>query len=244
MLWNPTPVSFNPSGGGLIYGGRHFIYVMSSRYDESSSAQNYASLLSPSSTNFDPVSAYSNATWVGVPMPLISMKSAKDGIIPAEFTLKIRIAKPYTKFSYGNNSQYPGYPKYTFSMKNYAAETQVTDTAKSALDLVNIVPNPYYAYSTYETGMLDTKVKITNLPSKCTITIYTVDGTFIRQYKRDTDSPDYQTWDLKNSVNVPISSGLYLIHISADGLGKNKNESAQRVVKWFGVMRPVDLNTF
>ena len=129
-------------------------------------------------------------------------------------------------------------------MKGLAAETNVIDTAKSALDLINVVPNPYYAFSNYETGMLDTKVKITNLPRKCTITIYAVDGTLIRQFNRDTELPTYQEWDLKNTANVPISSGLYLIHISATGLGKNQNESAQKVIKWFGVMRQVDLNTF
>ncbi|MFM2049206.1 MAG: hypothetical protein RI955_1754, partial [Bacteroidota bacterium] len=169
---------------------------------------------------------------------------AKEGIIPADLTLKVRVSKPYGLHDYGNNTDHPGYPKFTFSMKDFAADTSVMDTAKSALDLINIVPNPYYAYSNYETGTLDSKVKITNLPKKCTITIYTVDGTLIRQFKRDIDYPTYQDWDLKNSVSVPIASGLYLIHISADGLGKNHDQAAQRVIKWFGVMRQIDLNTF
>jgi hypothetical protein len=106
------------------------------------------------------------------------------------------------------------------------------------------VPNPYYAYSNYETSQIDTRVKITNLPPKCTITIYSVDGTLIRQFKRDNDSETFLDWDLKNSANIPVSSGLYLIHISAQGLGESGNEAAQRVIKWFGVMRPIDLNTF
>jgi hypothetical protein len=42
---------------------------------------------------------------------------------------------------------------------------------------------------------------------------------------------------LKNDANVPISSGVYLIHVYADGIG-------ERVIKWFGIMRPVDFDTF
>jgi hypothetical protein len=44
-------------------------------------------------------------------------------------------------------------------------------------------------------------------------------------------------WDLKNTKAIPISSGVYLIHIKADGL-------CEKVVKWFGVLRPTDLDTF
>ena len=44
-------------------------------------------------------------------------------------------------------------------------------------------------------------------------------------------------WDLKNQANIPIASGIYLIHITAPGIG-------ERVIKWFGALRPVDLNAF
>jgi hypothetical protein len=46
-----------------------------------------------------------------------------------------------------------------------------------------------------------------------------------------------QDWDLRNHKNVPIASGLYLIHIEAPGIG-------ERTLKWFGVMRPIDLDAF
>ena len=36
---------------------------------------------------------------------------------------------------------------------------------------------------------------------------------------------------------IPIASGLYVIHINAPGIG-------EKVIKWFGTMRPIDLNTF
>jgi len=42
---------------------------------------------------------------------------------------------------------------------------------------------------------------------------------------------------LLNQQRIPIASGMYIIHVDAGALG-------EKVVKWFGVMRPVDLDTF
>ena len=43
--------------------------------------------------------------------------------------------------------------------------------------------------------------------------------------------------DSKNEANVPIAGGVYIIHIDVPGVG-------QAIRKWFGVMRPVDLDNF
>jgi len=99
------------------------------------------------------------------------------------------------------------------------------------------VPNPYYATSGYEESQLDNKVKITNLPTKCTVSIFTVDGILIRKFTRDDPNSTYIDWDLKNSANIPISGGIYLIHVDAPGVG-------ERTIKWFGSLRPIDLNSF
>ena len=44
-------------------------------------------------------------------------------------------------------------------------------------------------------------------------------------------------WDLKNHRNIPVSSGIYLIHI-------NDKKGNERTIKWFGIMRPQDLDSF
>jgi hypothetical protein len=93
-------------------------------------------------------------------------------------------------------------------------------------------------------------VKITNLPAQCVVTIYSIDGRFIRQYTRNEVGkpnspprsappvavnqiiPDLE-WNLKNFAGIPIASGVYLIHVDAPGLG-------ERVIKWFGVSRQFD----
>jgi hypothetical protein len=38
-------------------------------------------------------------------------------------------------------------------------------------------------------------------------------------------------------AGIPIASGIYLIHVKADGIG-------ERVIKWFGSLRTPDFNAF
>ena len=101
---------------------------------------------------------------------------------------------------------------------------------------MHVVPNPYYAYNGYEKNRLDTRVRIINLPKKASIQIYSLDGSVIKTLSKDDDLP-YIDWDIRNMKGLPIASGMYLIHIKADGIG-------ERVVKWFGAMRPIDVNSY
>ena len=119
---------------------------------------------------------------------------------------------------------------------------------ENVLDNINIVPNPYYGFSDYETSQFTTTIKITNLPSKCVVTIYSLEGKFIRQYVRDEigETPRGNNrgveqsqvnpaleWDLRNTKGIPVASGVYLVHVAAPGLG-------ERTLKWFGVNREFD----
>ena len=80
-------------------------------------------------------------------------------------------------------------------------------------------------------------MKIVNLPVKCTIRIYTVNGTLLKTIKKDTDATTNIQWDLKNDKNILLSSGLYIIHVDAGELG-------EKILKWFCVMRPIDLQSY
>lgn len=80
-----------------------------------------------------------------------------------------------------------------------------------------------------------------------------MNGTLIRTFKRDVAGQEdefsntsdikqskrtpYLDWDLKNQYGVPIASGLYIIHVDAGDKG-------ERILKWFGVMRPMDLQNY
>jgi hypothetical protein len=116
------------------------------------------------------------------------------------------------------------------------ADPNNNEVATDVLDKINIVPNPYYGYSDYESNQLDNRVRLTNLPEICTIKIFSVNGTLIREYDKDEDLT-YLDWDLKNQAGIPVASGVYIIHVDVPGVG-------EKVLKWFGVMRPIDLDTF
>ena len=130
-------------------------------------------------------------------------------------------------------------PIYNFSTDDIVAVKGDAGVAKSALDMINVVPNPYYGYSSYEVNQLDNRVKITNLPQVATIKIFTVSGTLVRELKKD-DAVTSIDWDLKNDFGIPIASGMYVIHVETYINGKKKN----KVIKWFGALRPIDLDTF
>jgi hypothetical protein len=121
-------------------------------------------------------------------------------------------------------------------MDNIAAIKQDQETAVNALDIIRVVPNPYYAFSSYETSQIDNRVKVTNLPKSCTVKIFTLDGTLVRSLRKD-DETTWIEWDLKNQARIPIASGMYVIHVNAPGIG-------DKIIKWFGVLRPLDLDTF
>ncbi len=159
------------------------------------------------------------------------------------------------------------FPMYKFNTNELAATYKNADVAKSSLDLIKVVPNPYYGASSYETGRVDTKVRITNLPNKCTIKIFTLNGTLVRTIKRDVSGQEneytkpafgesgveeatasgndinkarrvpYVEWDMKNQSNISVSSGLYIFHIDVPDVG-------EKIIKWFGVMRPLDLQNY
>jgi hypothetical protein len=134
------------------------------------------------------------------------------------------------------NPQNGNNPMYSFNTNDLKVQTANLDAAKNALDLINVVPNPYYAYSEYERNQLDNRVKFTNLPEKCTIRIYTVNGTMVRRITKDSPQT-YVDWDLKNQANIPVASGLYIVHVEVPGVG-------EKILKWFGVMRPADLDAY
>ena len=187
---------------------------------------------------------FNNVMWTSIPMPTMMYE---NDWLSSEAMIKLRVSRPYMRYSsrwYDDPSQSPnadqnsGYPMYQFTTKNLAP-TKVAEVAdkETLLEEINIVPNPYYGFSTYENSALETYVRIVNLPANCKISIYTVNGTLIRTLTHGSDATSYVEWDLKNHANIPIASGVYIIHVNAPGIG-------ERTLKFFCNMRPTDLNGF
>lgn len=267
MKWNPTSTKFSANGDPL-FGGKHYIYVFGHngdgvypstdpqipnglkdipRYDNGKTLHN---LLQAAATTFVITStgtsdaykreAFTDAMWVNIPLLI-------PGHTWFESTVKfrLRVAKPYQRgytTNIANNAdtaavpQNVNWPMYTFNTAEIETHKGDGETAKNALDLINIVPNPYYAYSAYEKRALENIVKITNLPEKCTISIYTLNGTLIRKFNKS-DPKTSLDWDLKNQARVPIAGGMYIIYVNVPDVG-------EKTLKWFGVLRPTDLDSY
>src|SRR5205807_1131130 len=94
-------------------------------------------------------SIYDHIMWTAIPYvtPGYNMLSYANGLIPNDVTIKLRVQKPYAKF--GTNATTlvsaaaDSFPRYKFSTAGMAMVENKDSVAKSALDLIRIVPNPY-----------------------------------------------------------------------------------------------------
>jgi hypothetical protein len=254
MLFNPTDqlVNFQVNNPMAFYaGGHHFVYMTNEKYDSCFFLNQQLS----KPQDVQKVQALRRITWTGLPiMPtgikLDDLGNGSTGLIPNEVTIKLRVDNPYQVYE-GTKEPERDYPTYRFKIEGKQHEKLDEIGIETALDKINVVPNPYYAYSNYETSRLTTVVKITNLPAQCVVTIYTLDGKFIRQYNRDEKPgapngsaipsaqviPDLE-WDLKNHKGIPVSGGVYLIHVKAED--EKSGVFGERTIKWFGITRQFD----
>ncbi|MDP1800461.1 MAG: hypothetical protein Q8L81_03865 [Bacteroidota bacterium] len=225
--------------------------------------------------------------WVSMPMPGPGFNFTDPANMPSDVRVQINVAKPYrygfsgvatfatpqsainiNKLQTVNSPtalttdisatpQNNNFPMYRFNTSDIATLYGDGDLAKSALDLIKVVPNPYYGSSAYEINRVDNRVRITNLPSKCTIKIFTMNGTLVRTITRDVSGQEdiylgtsgtgtdikqakripYADWDLKNQSGISVASGLYIFYVDAPGIG-------EKIIKWFGAMRPLDVQSY
>ena len=246
MVWNPTDRLVDGVGTPLM-GGMHPIYVYTYKnktvnnyllgYDFEAyvpaDAENLATnklyqdyLLVDANNTTAKRELYSCLGWIAYPL-----LSPGETVMATDVTIKLRIGKEYKDFSAtGTNS---GRPMYSWNMDNISTATGNAERLADALSTINVVPNPYNAYSEYETSRLDTRVKITNLPERCNVNIYSVNGKLVRGFKKDSPVTSLD-WDLNNNKGIPVAGGVYLIHVDVPGVG-------ERVLKFFAAIRQVDL---
>ena len=92
--------------------------------------------------------------------------------------------------------------------------TNVADDVKK----VNVFPNPYMGYHDLEGTdsvlPLPKYVTFNHLPTSGTVEfrVFNMAGTMVANFKKSTNT-QYQKWDMRNSNNFPLASGVYIIHI-------------------------------
>jgi hypothetical protein len=229
MLWNPTS-EYVDNVGTPIFGGSHYIYIYGESLDNDNSMPAYdggswmhTTLSEENALSYRKV--WKNCMWVMAPMLIPGTE-----LLETDVRIKLRVSHPYQEREFTNING--GLPAYRFNTDSLFTSIDVTDEQVDKLDLIKIVPNPYYGYSAYETTRLDNRIKITNLPERCTITIFNMSGQLVRTLTKD-NATTFQDWDLKNSYGIPIAGGLYIFHIDVPGVG-------EKILKWYGALRQVD----
>lgn len=273
LMFSESALADTLNGNDLIYnpgvgnGTKHFVYVMRTTYDEGRSTER---ALDSIYGNFSTIQLASylgryrnwtlkNIQYVGLMARATNLIDRKpQGLNLSDMRIKLRVERSFQSYSPAGYGCSDSNPLFEFVISGNSVVRNDINTGKSALDLIRVVPNPYLAVSGYENSQIDNRVKIVNLPSQCVISIFNLSGSLIRQFNFDQSSTaayaanaagravinergtNYQTyldWDLKNQSGIPIASGVYLIHIKSDKLG-------ERTLKWFGVLRPIDLDSF
>ncbi|MBN2356838.1 hypothetical protein JXO59_12050, partial [candidate division KSB1 bacterium] len=119
----------------------------------------------------------------------------------------------------------PPQPGEAYEIKTYKANYSV-NKAKLELADIAVVPDPYVVterwepYSPYLAGRGSMAIHFINLPSDCTIRIYTVQGYLVDTIRHRGDEINgTAAWDLMSKDNMHIAPGHYIYHVEADGVG-------------------------
>ena len=230
MIWNPSDDLFDNVGYPL-FGGGHFIYILGENvggsgmpaYDQG--AWMYNQLQTETSSSY--IKAWRNCLWVLAPV-----LAQNHTLLETDVRIQLRVAHPYQEQIYTNLNN--GLPAYRFATSGLQTLVDQNFVAQEMLEEIRVVPNPYYGYSSYENTAIDNRVRFTNLPETCTITIYNMSGQLVKRIDKDNELT-FVDWTLKNHQDIPIASGVYIIHIEVPGVG-------EKILKWYGAMRQIDLN--
>jgi hypothetical protein len=235
MIWNPTSEYGTPENA--VMGGKHFVYIMGNNQNyanEPYNAPNYDSckwiynnLLAYEETGVATTSlsrAWTSAMWCAIPVKNQYLEN-----LACDVTVKLRVSTPYHKGIHEfevNNPENDNYPVFKFSTRGLQAETSNAEVLTEALDIINIVPNPYYWGNHYGNYTYDNYVRIINLPKICEISIFNASGYLIRKITKN-DSNTFYQWDMTDKNGNHITNGMYIIHLKVPGIG-------EKVLKWFG----------
>jgi hypothetical protein len=126
---------------------------------------------------------------------------------------------------------------FTFATTGLGATAPSQELLVERLEDIGIVPNPYKGASTYEVSQLIDEVRFTNLPDVATIRVFTLNGTLLRTIFKNSPGQRSLTWDLTTDTQLPLSSGMYLIHVDVPDVGEH-------VIKFGVVKKRIQLNVF
>jgi len=103
------------------------------------------------------------------------------------------------------------------------------EIAKSSLDNIAVVPNPYLAVASWEKKQTNSsgigsrgerRIDFIHLPQNATIRIYTLRGDLVDIIKHNSTIDDgAASWDLRTREGLDVAFGIYVYHVDAGSLG-------------------------
>ena len=112
--------------------------------------------------------------------------------------------------------------EFTVTAPKLASSDPVDDVTK-----INVFPNPYMGRHQLEGTdsvlPLPKYVTFNHLPTSQDVyfKVFNVAGTMVANFQKTTTT-QYQTWNMRNSNDFPLASGVYVIHIDMPGLKTSK----------------------
>ena len=91
------------------------------------------------------------------------------------------------------------------------------------LSIVKVVPNPYLVRAAWDLDNDYQRIQFTNLPTECTIRIYTIAGDLIKTIHHENPysggfqnhTPGTAFWDLQTENNQKVATGVYIYFLSS-----------------------------
>jgi hypothetical protein len=169
-----------------------------------------------------------------------NLQDMLSGNVPTRYALWPLRTSPGAVIDNGDKISYttsvPATPNDYFTFSTTTANRFNATIAKSELDRVLAVPNPYFTHSTFERSQFSRIVKFTHLPANCTLRLFNMSGDLVRILNKS-DNTSQISWDLLTDRGLPVSSGVYIFHVDAPGVGT-------KVGKVVIFMEKERLNTF
>lgn len=109
-----------------------------------------------------------------------------------------------------------------FTFTAPAAKLSNQELAKQDIENINVFPNPYYGFHARETAPNNKYVTFSHLPGNAVIRIFDISGVLVKTITHVPTSGQFDTWNLQNDSNLPVASGVYIVHIDMPDLGKTK----------------------
>jgi len=195
MLWDMgwLPDSSKYANGGAR-GNQERIWLLDSPYDECTN---------PKLLQAD----WYDGSEVGLMYHLFPAPRGTRPYLAADFSFTIYASKPNSEAD-----------EFLFSTQGIGAEKALA-YSKEDVKKINVYPNPYFGANVEERRTLQHFVRFTHLPPTATIRIYTLAGELVRTIEH-INQTQYEEWNLLNDYDIPVASGMYIVHVDCGKLGE------------------------